>query len=136
MIKYMYCATGLANLELWQIPAKVAFLNEYKLQFPQEELETKENYQDRITNIVKDTLTKLATDGITLHTDRLSNPTNHPTNSNKLLTIFDDSKVNNKLDAAYYCTQSWRGNNSVGTAFTIIDKTKAERKGFIFDIDP
>lgn len=115
----------------WQIPAKEAFFAEYELQFPQGECETKESYQDRITGVVQDTMVKLARDNITLHTDRLTDPIEHPTDPNKILSVYDDTKIGDNLNVAYYQTQSWRDTYG-GSVYTDISQAEAEAEGFDF----
>ena len=91
-IRYMYGTDGLISYDTnWQIPAKEAWLAEYETQFPQGKCEIKTAYQDKITGVIQDTMVKLATDGVTVHCDRLVSPNLHPTDPNKHITVYDDT---------------------------------------------
>lgn len=55
----------------------------------------------------------------------------HPLDSNKIIGLFDDGKVGDPLNEAYYCTQAWRDAN-VGSSLQILTQTEAEAEGFNF----
>ena len=118
----------------WQIPAKEAWLAQYLVQFPQGKNEIKQNYQDRITGVIQNTNVKIATDGITLHSDRMTDPILQ-VDPLKIMSSFDDSKTSDSLNPDYYTNQSWRTTNSAGASFTIIDEAQAIIEGFVFDQD-
>ena len=129
--KFLRCKTGITVLEEWHKAAKQKKWNEYKVQYPQGVTETRQNYTDRITGIIEDTLVKLARDGVTLHSDRIIGIITNPTDANDMMVKFDSDKEGDKLNVAYYTPQAWRDDNSVGVAFTIIDRAAAEAAGFV-----
>ena len=131
-IKYLFGDTTNDSLEDWDKKAKEEFFQEYETYYPNNKYDVIPNFLDKITGITADTLVKYAIDGETIHTYRLTSMTLHPTDSNKFIIPFDDAKENDKLNLAYYATQTWRDNNLVGQSFSIINKSEAESAGFIF----
>lgn len=135
-IKYIFCDTGLTDWDAWQVSAKEAVNAYYISQNPSTgACEVRVDYEDRITNTIADSEVRLADDKTTFHSDRFIDPyIDHPSDSKKIIGLFDDSETDDPLKIAYYCAQSWRDAN-VGSALTIIDQEEAESEGFIFDTE-
>jgi len=116
----------------WQIPAKEAFFAEYKIICPQGVEKTKTDYQDRITGVIQNIQVKLATDKVSVHTDRLADPIIHPSNPLKIIHSYDEEKINDKLNIAYVSTQTWRNANG-GSNFDDLDRAEVEALGFVIE---
>lgn len=133
--RFIYCSTGMTDWETWQVAAKDAYFINCQIEHPSTICQEEINYEDRITNVVDDIMVKLATDDETIHTDRLIDPyIEHPTDSNKIIGLFDLDEIENPLNEAYYCTQDWRDTNT-GSDLSILTEAEAEAEGFDFGND-
>lgn len=126
-----YIRGTLAQVEDLHQKLRTEYLAAYLVEFPNSQTRTATNYTDRITGTVADTIIQLSDDGKD-HSDRVIDPTNHPSTDEKLLKYNTDNE-SDSLDPAFYLKSSVRTRLGADIALVEEDRTTVETRGFFSD---
>lgn len=115
------------HIENYNVIIRDLYLIVFKAKYPDSKTRIQEDYLDKVTKNIGDCLIQLSICGRD-HSDRLNLYIEHPDypDTDQCLVPFDDTKVNDDLNLAYYYNSTARAANSADPSLT--DNTEAEAK--------
>ncbi len=120
-----------AQIEDLHKKTRALYITAFQTRYPNAKTRMQLDYKDRITHVVEDTIIQLSTDGKD-HADRFDNyveNSNYPT-TDKCLLSYDDTIVDDNLEAGYYYNLTARTKNGADVALYDNTKAESEAQGF------
>ena len=107
------------------------YIDAFKAKYSEAKTRMQKDYQDRLTDTIKDVMIQLSVN-VRDHAVRFFGYIKHPNypTTNKVLTAYDDAKLTDDLDPAYYLNAAARARLGADPAFTDNTREEAEAQGF------